>query len=349
MSRRYCAAVAGVVLLLAATSRVRADVESAEAAWDRGDRVEAGSDIRAWLRDHPEGAQSVRAAVLLARTAADPAEAATLWDEVIALDPNGQMAAEAHWHKGLHAYSAGLYVAAGREFELLGRSFGGQFDAGRAFLWKAYSDLGAEVPETALESLREAERGASDPRDQASIEFALANAHFRLGNVGEAMRRYERFEKDHRHDGRASAAARSAVECLRLLGREKDASEAAARIGRDYPDSFEATLARAEVRTLRDRQVNWREGEAPEPTNAPGPFLIQVAAMSDPRNAATLRRRILALGIQEIQVEPGDGPQGPVHRVLLGPYPDEAKARAIADSVATLGDLNPRVREVEAP
>ena len=74
-----------------------------------------------------------------------------------------------------------------------------------------------------------------------------------------------------------------------------------------------------------------------------------VASMTDPRNAAELRRLILAKGLGPLEIEPGEGPQGPVHRVILGPYATEEEARAAADSVATLGDLNPRVREAPSP
>jgi tetratricopeptide (TPR) repeat protein len=344
--------VPGIVLLAAtvvlggAVRAARADVESAEASWLAGDREEAGRDIREWVKENPDGAHAPRVAAMLARTAVDPAEASTLWDEVIALQPTGALAEEAHWQKGMHAYSAGLYVAAAREFETVGRDFAAWSDPGRAYLWKAYSDLGADEPETALEDLKEAGRAAGDPEDQASIEFSLANVHFRLGNVAEALRRYQHFERQYRMDGRASAAARRTVECLRLLGRESEASAAAARIEQEYPDSFEATLARAEIRTLRDREVAWKEGKPGLPPST-RKWEVQVAAMSDPRNAAALRRQILALGINDIRVEPGDSPGGPVHRVILGPYPDQETARAMADSVAAIGELNPRVREVD--
>ncbi len=336
-----------VVAWAAAGGVASADVDSAEAEWRLGGREEAGRLIREYVAANPDGARSARVAALLARTAQDPAEASTLWDEVLALEPRGALGAEAHWQKGLHAYSAGLYVAAAREFEALGNDFGTWFEPSRAFLWKGYAELGADQPEAALEAFRQAAGGA-DGEDEASVALGLANANFRLGNVRESLRRYQRFERDFPQDGRASAAARRAVECLKLLGREDDAARAAQRIGEDYPDSFEATLARAATRSLKDREVPWKEGEAVLPEETRGPFVVQVAAMTDPRNAATLRRRILALGIREIQVEPGDGPDGPVHRVLLGPYDDEEQARSAADSVATLGELNPRVREVRS-
>jgi tetratricopeptide (TPR) repeat protein len=347
-SVRAWIAVSAALVVLAPAPSVRADVEDAETAWRIGQREEAGRLIREWVRAHPEGAHSPRGAAMLARTAEDAAEASTRWDEVIALGADRELAAEAHWNKGMHAYSAGLYVAASREFEIVGRDYGVWIDPGEAFLWKSYADLGAEAPEAALQSLREAENAVRDRDVRPSIEFAMANVHYRMGNVAEALRGYQKFERANRLDGRASAAARRSVECLRLLGRESEAVAAAARIGQQYPDSFEATLARAEIRTLADREVTWKEGKAELP-EARGPFVVQVAAMSDPRNAAALRRQILALGITEIQVEAGDGPNGPVHRVLLGPYRDEASARAVADSVAAIGNLNPRVREVGAP
>jgi tetratricopeptide (TPR) repeat protein len=341
--------VAWAVLLALGSSPgvAAASVSEAEVAFEMGDRELAGELIRDYLREHPESARSARVAALLARTASDPADAMGRWDEVIALEPAGAFAAEAHWMKGIHAYSAGLYVAAGSEFSILAEMFPSHFDPGRAHLWKGYAGLGADFVEDALESFRDAERYATDPLDVRSAQMGQANASFRLGNVREALRKYSRFESDHPDDGRAAAASRRAVECLRLLGRESDALKKAADIEKKYPHSFEATLARAEVRSaVAPREVDQLEEEGPAPRA--GPFLVQVASMTNPRNAADLRRRILSLGIRAIRVEPGEGPQGPVHRVILGPFETEDIARAIADSVAALGDLNPRVKSSAA-
>jgi tetratricopeptide (TPR) repeat protein len=322
----------------------RADLGDAEAAYRRGEREAAGELVRAYVREFPESARSPQVAAMLARTAHDAAEAMARWDEVIALAPTGPLAAEAHWTKGLHAYSAGLYVSAAEEFTLLGRDFSEEFPVARALLWRGHAELGADRPRLAYESYEEALQAAEDPEDARAAEFGLAHASYRLGNVKEALRRYRRFEHDHADDGRASAAARRITECLRLLGHEMEAAANAARIERDYPASLEATLARAEIGASEPSAgPAVPAGPQESPT---GPFLVQVAAMSDPRNAADLRREILLLGITEIQVEPGDGPEGPVHRVLLGPYEDEATARAVADSVSTLGRLNPRLVRV---
>ncbi len=329
-------------------------VPEAEAAWERGDREAGARIIREYARRHPESLRSPRVAALLARTADDPTEAIGRWDEVIALDPNGDLAAEAHWHRGLHAYSAGLYVAATQEFSHLAEAFEGRFDRGRAKLWSGYAELGADRPAAALDLFAEAAEVARDPEDVRSAELGQAHAAFRLGRVGEALRRYESFERANRRDGRASAAARRAVECLRLLGREAEATRSATRIEREYPDSREATLARAEVRVeavARDESAGGIAGAAGVAgADAPpaGPFLVQAAAMSDPRNAAVLRREIRALRVGDVRVEPGDGPDGPVHRVFVGPFETEAAARGAAEAIAALGDLNPRVRPVAA-
>jgi len=324
-------------------------VDEAEQAWRLGDRARAGELVREYLREHPESARSARVAALLARTAYDPSDAMGRWDEVIALEPDAALAAEAHWEKGMQAYSAGLYIAASQEFQELTARFGHWIDPGRAFLWKGYADLGADRPEDALAAFRTAERKAADRFDRRSAQLGVAHASFRLGNVRDALRQYERFERDYPEDGRASAAARRAVECLRLTGREALADLKAAEIEERYPDSFEATLARAEVRSAETPEAAPEEAaEEPEAEDR-GPFLVQVAAMTDPRNAAELRRVILAKGLGPLTVEPGEGPLGPVHRVILGPYATEAEARAAADSVAQLGDLNPRVREASGP
>jgi TolA-binding protein len=342
--RRFLA----VAALLAVPASTGASVEEAESAWRVGERARAGELVREWTRDHPESARSARVAALLARTAEDPADAMGLWDEVLALDPDAELAAEARWEKAMHAYSAGLYVAAAQEFEEVASGFGKWIDPGRALLWQGYAQLGADRAEDALAAFRDAERKASDRFDRRSAELGIAHANFRLGNVRDALRQYESFERDYSDDGRASAAALRAVECLRLTGRNALADQKAAEIEERYPDSFEATLARAEARPSEIGAAPAEVPEAAEPAPR-GPFIVQVAAMTDPRNAAELRRLILAKGIGPLEIEPGEGPQGPVHRVILGPYATEEEARAAADSVATLGDLNPRVREAASP
>jgi tetratricopeptide (TPR) repeat protein len=340
--------LAAVLLFAMPEPAAAASVDEAESAWRLGERARAGELVREYVREHPASARSERVAALLARTAEDPADAMGRWDEVLALDPGGELAAEARWEKAMHAYSAGLYVAAAQEFEEVSARFGKWIDPGRALLWQGYAQLGADRAEDALAAFREAERKAQDRFDRRSAELGVAHATFRLGNVREALRLYERFEEDHPDDGRASAAARRAVECLRLTGRNALADQKAKEIEERYPDSFEATLARADVRPSAPGVAPEEVPETVVPAPR-GPFVVQVAAMTDPRNAAELRRLILAKGLGPLTIEPGEGPLGPVHRVILGPYATEAEARAAADSVATLGDLNPRVREAASP
>ena len=155
------------------------------------------------------------------------------------------------------------------------------------------------------------------------------------------MRRFEKFEREHGADGRASAAARRIVECLRLLGREKEASARATRIEKQYPNSFEATLAREAIR------ANATPEKLPETPEDPAPsrWIVQVAALTDPANATRLAADVKKLRLGEVRIERAEGPEGVMHRVLLGPFDAEAAARAAADSVAVLGDLLPRVRE----
>jgi TolA-binding protein len=311
-------------------------LDDAEKAWADGDREAAGRLVRAWTSAEPDAKRQPRVTALLARTAEDPTEAAGLWDELLALDPPADLATEAHWMKAMHAYSAGLYVAAEHEFDVLAHDFAQRFPRGRALLWKGLSELAADDPDTALENLQQASREA-DGDDATSVEFALAHVQFRTGKIADALRLYERFERDHRKDGRASAAARRTVECLRLLGRETEASARAARIERDYPSSVEATLAREAVRSQR--------GGMPAPSSqGPQRFVVQVAALTDPANAARLAQQVRQLSLGNVRVEKTEGPEGTVQRVIVGPFDDEDKAHAACDSIATLGDLSPRVR-----
>jgi tetratricopeptide (TPR) repeat protein len=330
--------------LLGAATTASASIDEAEDALRAGDALRAAEFVRDHVARNPSDATKPRALAILARTESDPGAAMARWDELLAVEPKGRLAAEAHWNRGLHAYSAGLYLGATEEFALLAEEFKDQFDRGRAFLWKARSQLGAEKIAESLESFREAERACRDDLDRRSAELGIAHAEFRTGNVGEALKRYDRFEREHRDDSRASSAARRAIECLRLLGREGEASTRAAHIEETYPNSFEATLVRAATREAEERE----RPDAPTTVEEPkGPFIVQVASLADPKNAVRLRRRVQALGFT-VTLELGEGPQGPVNRIIVGPFDDRSEAQAAADSVATLGDVNPRVREAAA-
>jgi cell division septation protein DedD len=323
-----------------ATSAAAGPAEEAGRLYERGDREGAGRILREWVASDPAASRSPSVVALLARTTEDPEEATGLWDQVLALSPGESLAAEARWMKGVQAYSAGRYVAAAREFEVLAKDFGSRFPKGRALLWKGCAELGADESVVAVETLRQAAKSAKDD-DALAVEFALAHAAMRLGQVTDALRRYERFEREHRRDGRASAAARRAVECLRLLGREAEASARAAKIERDYPNSFEATLTREAVR---------KSGEtaAPRPAAAdePARYVVQVAALTDAANAAKLAQQVRDLSLGNVSLEKGESSEGPVHRILLGPFDDESRARAAAERVAEISDdLVPRVRE----
>ena len=336
MTRATLLLCLAILFAMSAPQRAAASpLDDAERAYQSGDREEAGRIVREWASGQPDAKRQLRVMSLMARTALDPTEAVELWDDVLALEPPADLATEARWMKGLAAYSAGLYVAAGHEFDGLAHAPDSRLPRGRALLWKGLASLAADEPEEALESFTEAGTAVSGD-DAPTLELALAHAHFRLGHASEALHRYERFEREHRKDARASAAARRTIECLRLLGREDEASARATRIEHDYPTSSEATLAREAVRARKS-------AEEPE-TKGPVYYIVQVAAMSDPANAARLAQQVRKLKLGDVKVEKVDGPDGVIHRVLLGPFDDEARAHAAVDSIATLGNVEPRVR-----
>jgi tetratricopeptide (TPR) repeat protein len=198
----------------------------------------------------PESSEvrSLADAIEHARGARDAEEALERWEDVLALEPPPREAAEALWMRGQASRALGLSPEAGAAFDRITREHKRDFDRGRAFLAKGLTELEGGEPRAALESLREAARSARDANDRAQAELASASANYRLGNVQEALRRFDRFQADHPRDERSRWAAWRAVICLRLLGRERDAVERTERLERDAPGSLGALLARQEVR-----------------------------------------------------------------------------------------------------
>jgi tetratricopeptide (TPR) repeat protein len=227
------------------------ELSQAEEAWENGDRIRAAALAKKIEQKKDQGERSARVALLLARCASDPDESLERWEEVLALTPTGEVAAEAHWNRAQAASAMGLHSQAIEEYVILARDHKSHFDRGRALLGKGIAELQSGEPSDALETLGLASRLAKRQEDTIAADLALASATYQLGNVREALRRYERFENDYSKDERARWAAWRAVLCLRLLGRESDAAEKTERMERAYPGSIEAILAREEIRMGR--------------------------------------------------------------------------------------------------
>ncbi len=223
------------------------DLDAAWEAWARGDRARAASLVRDLVEEDGELTRSVRAAVLLARSSADAAQALERWEHVLSLEPEPRLAAEAHWSRAVAAAASGEHALAIEEFDVVAREYRREIDRGRALLGRGLAELDAGEPGDALESLGDAARIARTVEDRVSADLALASASFRLGNLHEALRRYDKFEREHSKDERARWAAWRAVLCARILGRETDAAERTARLEEKWPGTLEAALAREEV------------------------------------------------------------------------------------------------------
>ncbi|HET9888672.1 MAG TPA: tetratricopeptide repeat protein, partial [bacterium] len=181
----------------------------------------------------------------------DPDEALERWEQVLALTPGDAISAEAHWNRAQAASAMGLHSQAIEEYVILARDYKNHFDRGRALLGKGLAELQSGEPSDALETLGLASRLTKRQEDAIAAELALASATYQLGNVREALRRYQKFENDHSKDERARWAAWRAVLCLRLLGRESDAVNKTEDMEHEYPGSIEAILAREEIRMGR--------------------------------------------------------------------------------------------------
>ena len=68
--------------------------------------------------------------------------------------------------------------------------------------------------------------------------------------------------------------------------------------------------------------------ELSEPAPTSGSNYLQVGAYSDPVNANALLKQIHKLGLKNAEVRQGVFHGGPIHRVIVGPFADEAKLKA---------------------
>lgn len=244
-------AAIGLALLLGASKGNAQDsdelLERAYEAWERGDRAEASALTHRIQEGSNDEGRSLRRALIFARTAADAEEALSRWETVLSLEPPDETRAEALEHRGEAAVALSQFDLAREEYSKLAKLPKNAIDRGSVELAQGLCELEGGEPRASLEWLGQATKHDMPESDRSRTEIALASAHYRLGNLQEALRRFSRFEKEHAKDSRGRWAAWRKVLCLRHLGNASDASDATEKLEKSAPGSLEALLARQEV------------------------------------------------------------------------------------------------------
>jgi TolA-binding protein len=260
--------------LIATPARTDTDVSPREALEKAGALARDGhhDEARAYLADlvSDEGGPLAREAEVLleaARLSTEVEEVRSLAGRAAGASRDARMLHAAHMLLGDSYFAEGLYVTAAGEYELAARHAPGR-GPGSADLKRARSVLASGDAEAAIEAYEDiidASAATDDTRPEAML--GLGNALLKVGRSDEAAYQLERtaaaFPEHHVRVEALFAAARSYA-ALGDVGRSGSALQL---LIDDYPDSYEAVLAREELRELEPALA---DTSAPADTTAPG-------------------------------------------------------------------------------
>jgi len=176
----------------------------------------------------------------------------------------------AHMLRGDSYFAESLYISASHEYEEAARH-SARRGPGLADLKRARSILAAGDAGAAVEAYRAiADWGATPGEITPVAEVGLAQALLAAGRAPEAAELFERTAHVYEQSEVRIRALAGAAESHEAAGADAEAVAALALLISDYPESYEAVLARERLRTYSLPDSTLTYGEAPDTTAVPG-------------------------------------------------------------------------------
>ncbi len=233
------------------------------------------TDAEAYLADlvaEEDGAHAASAIVLLeAARLSTSAEACRIYAaRAIKRTRNDALLEAAHMLRGDSYFAESLYISASHEYEEAARH-SAKRGPGLADLKRARSILAAGDAGAAVEAYRAiADWGATPGELTPVAEVGLAQALLAAGRAPEAAELFERTARVYEKSEIRVRALAGAAQSHEAAGADAEAVAALALLVSDYPDSYEAVLARERLRTYSLPDSTLLYGEAPDTTAVPG-------------------------------------------------------------------------------
>ncbi len=254
------------------------DVPTPEEACEKARAlVRQGHDIdaEAYLADlvgEENGAHAENAVVLLeAARLSRSAEVCRIYAaRAIERTRNDALLEAAHMLMGDSYFAESLYISASHEYGEAAKHSSTR-GPGLADLKGARSILAAGDAGAAVEVYRAiADWGATPGEITPVAEVGLAQALLAAGRAPEAAKQFERTARAYKNRETRVRALAGAAESHEVAGADVEAVAALTLLVSDYPDSYEAVLARERLRTYSLPDSTLLYGEAPDTTALPG-------------------------------------------------------------------------------
>jgi len=233
------------------------------------------TDAQAYLADlvgEENGAHAANAMVLLeAARLSSSAEVCRMYAaRAIDRTRNDALLEAAHMLRGDSYFVESLYLSASHEYAKAAKH-SSKRGPGLADLKGARSILAAGDAGAAVEAYRAiADWGATPGELTPVAEVGLAQALLAAGRAPEAAEQFERTARVYENREVRVRALAGAAESHEAAGADAEAVAALTLLVSDYPDSYEAVLARERLRTYSLPDSTLLYGDAPDTTALPG-------------------------------------------------------------------------------
>ncbi|MCK4409698.1 MAG: hypothetical protein KAW67_06405, partial [Candidatus Eisenbacteria sp.] len=176
----------------------------------------------------------------------------------------------AHMLRGDSYFAENLYISASQEYEAAAKH-SSKRGPGLADLKRARSILASGDAGAAVDAYRAIANWGATPEEITPVaEVGLAQALLAAGRTAEAAEQFERTGRAYEERQIRVPALAGAAESHEAAGADAAAVAALKRLLADYPDSYEAVLARERLRTYSFPDSTLLYGEDPDTTAARG-------------------------------------------------------------------------------
>ena len=310
----------------------KGEIEKGVALFRSGYYDEAREWFETYLSSHPSDPVSY---YYLGRCEPDGDRSQEYFRELLKRHPKHELADDALFALAQFRYAGGYYRTARKQYERLLQEYPRSNLAGRALYQIGLTFLATKESGQARRRFLEVRRRYPNSEWAASAAVGLVDAHVLDGNDEAAVASCDSLLRKSIGSSMKSHLLWTMARCCERAGRKGDAREVASRLVAEHPNSYEATLGRSLLQTLRTARTDSAAG-----------YIVQAGAFRNITNATNLYNGLVAMAL-DVRVDSKMVEGRPFYVVLVGPYRTRDEAENVAESIRRSTEAQPQVRKVK--
>jgi TolA-binding protein len=289
-------------------------------AWEllgRGERDQAKEIAGATLANSQNQKTRGEAFLIQALCEENGERALSQLDRFVSDFPSHPLRWRAEMELGLHYYALGTYWGSAKHFEKARELKPPKREQARAAYWLGLALEGAGDIAKAKQHFEavKADDGGTGLAEVATL--GLADCLKAEGNYSMALSEYMRVVTTYGRGNWLPCALYGAGVCFERLGKQSEASDVYARLTREFPGSFEATIVRGKIKGSRREKAVATEAKS---------YTVQLGAFSQETNATGLVGLLKDEGVTDVRIVQEDRGGRVLYIVGLGEFPTKEAA-----------------------